>query len=84
MLGAVNGSRAEGGWSGGRFCLIPYTALWTDQCFQQNVFLLYLVVSIFQLFSLCEDPLPFQLWKSNIFSPDPQFASIYLQYFPSH
>lgn len=77
MLGEVDGSRAEGGWSSGQFCMIPCTGLWTDWCFQQNVFLFYLVISIFPLYTLCEDPLSLQLWKSNIVSPDPQLASIY-------
>lgn len=41
-------------------------ALCTDQCLQQNVFLLHLVVSIFQLFLLCEDPLPLRPWPSEV------------------
>ena len=52
-----------GQWQQGR---APGTALCTDQCLQQNVFLLHLVVSIFQLFILCEDPLPLRPWPSEV------------------
>ena len=41
-------------------------ALCPGQCLQQNVLLLYLVASSFQLSILCKDPLHLWLWASEV------------------